>query len=161
MTNCPKCKYKCEESKVAVICPNCDYIHIKKFDWKGESIKCPNCKSNAKIYKNHGKGKTFVCDKCDTQGRYIDEQELHAKVIDKSTELGKKLSWLFDVPSKIFHHDDLNVFEERDECGKKHCPHCDVKKIIDVHNDEVIEFCDKHNIEIYVSNEYIEIMHKI
>lgn len=159
MTKCPKCAYKCAETKVAIICPNCDYIHIKKDEWQGKTTKCPKCSKVAKVFKNQGIGYTFECFNCDISGRYIDDSEVHAKVVPKNTELGKKLEWLFNVPTKIFHHDD-SILADCDECGKKHCAHCDTKKICEIHKDEVIEFCDKHNIEVFIANEYIEIVPK-
>ena len=159
MTNCPKCKYACSVTKAAIICPNCDYVHIKKDDWRGIKTKCPRCKKTAKVYKNHGKGYTFECDSCEANGRYIDDSELHAKVIPTSTELGKKLEWLFHVPTRIFHHGET-LFKDCEECGKSHCPHCDVKKICEMHQDEVVEFCDRQNIEVFITDDYIEIVPK-
>ena len=156
---CPKCKFECIETKVAYICPNCDYLHIKKYEWVGDTTKCPKCGSNSKVYKNHGAGKTFVCDKCGVSGRFIDDKELKAKVVDRTTELGKKLAWLFDFPPKIFHHEDDMFADEDEHCKDKKCPHCDVRKIIESHEEEVADFCENHKIEVYVTDDFIEIIH--
>jgi len=146
---CPKCECELEITKVAEICPNCSYTHIKKMEWKGETTPCPKCSKKARVFKSHGKGRTFICDSCEIEGRYIDEEEMNAQMVLKDSELGKKLEWLFHIPAKIFHHNN-----------SKNCPHCHAKKICDAHNDEVVEFCESQNIDVYVSNEYIEIIHK-
>ncbi len=153
---CPKCECECIITEAAVICPNCDYVHIKKFEWQGKTTKCPRCKKTARVYKNQSIGYTFECNYCGTKGRYIDESELHAKIISKSTELGKRLEWLFHVPTRIFHRED-DILGECKECGNSHCPHCDAKKICETHKKEVVEFCGKHNIEVFITDEYIEI----
>jgi hypothetical protein len=155
---CPKCKFACIETKVASICPNCDYVHIKKYEWVGETTKCPKCHKLAKLYKNQGAGKTFICSNCETSGRFIDDKELQAKIINKNTEIGRKLAWLFDIPTTIFHH-NKEILEDED-CKVSRCPHCDVKEICDTHLDQVTDFCEKQKIDVYVTNDSIEIVHK-
>lgn len=161
-TVCPKCGFQCVVDQVSVICPNCDYVHIKEYKWQGPVIKCPTCGKKAVVYKSKIVGRTFVCDGCQTIGRYVDDEELHAKVYDKNTEAGKKVAWLFEVPGKYWHFDieDDKLLKDCKSCKQKHCAHCDVKNIVDVHQNEVVDFCDKHKIEVYITQDYIEVVHK-
>ena len=156
---CPKCGFQCVEDKVSLICPNCDYVSIKEYKWQGPVIKCPTCGKKAVVYKSKSIGRTFVCDGCQTIGRYVDDEELHAKVYEKNTEVGRKLAWLFEVPGKYWHVGD-DFLKDCKSCTQKHCAHCDVKNIVDVHQSEVVDFCDKYKIEVYITPDYIEVVHK-
>ncbi|MBS3158634.1 hypothetical protein J4206_05090 [Candidatus Woesearchaeota archaeon] len=159
-TKCPKCGFQCVEDQVSVICPNCDYVHIKEYKWQGPLIKCPSCGKKAAVYKSKAVGRTFVCDGCQTVGRYVDDEELHAKVYDKNSDAGKKVAWLFEVPGKFWHVEDDSLLKDCKSCKQKHCAHCDVQNIIEVHQKEAVDFCDKHKIEVYITQDYIEIVHK-
>ncbi|MBN2423173.1 hypothetical protein JXB41_08175 [Candidatus Woesearchaeota archaeon] len=151
-TKCPKCGCECIENEVAVICPNCDFISMKKTEWKGEHVKCPKCKSKARVFKNKLLGKSFVCDKCNTIGRFFDENKLQSTVIRKDSEIGKKLSWLFEVPCKDW--------KRKEEIKDTICKKCDLKEVCDAHLNEIEKFCNKKDVEVYMHNDFIEVVHK-
>ena len=151
-TKCPKCGFDCIEDKASIVCPNCDYVTMKEHKWHGEEIECPKCKKAAKIYKSHEKGKTFRCDMCKTVGRLIDEDHFKTKVYDKSSDIGRKLTWLFQVPCKYWYKKDL--------VRKKVCSKCDIREVCDAHSEEIELFSKKKDIEIYFTPEYVEIVHK-
>ncbi len=150
---CPKCGFDCVEDKASIVCPNCDYVTMKEHKWRGEHIECPKCQANAKIYRSHEKGgKTFMCDVCKTIGKLIDEEHFRTKVYEKKSDVGVKLTWLFQVPCRYWYKKDL--------VSNKICPKCDIKEICDAHSDEIHEFCERKNIEVYFTKDYIEIVHK-
>jgi len=157
---CPKCGFGCVTDQVSVICPNCDYVHIKEYKWQGPTIKCPNCKKKAQVYKSTSVGKSFMCDSCQTVGRYVDDEELHAKGYEKDTEVGRKLAWLFETPGKHWHFDEDALFKDCTKCKGKHCAHCDIMSIVDIHQNEVVDFCEKHGLEVYITQDYIEVVRK-
>lgn len=149
---CPECGHTCEETKVAIICPNCDYISMKKIEWQGDHITCPKCKNKAKVYKHSDTGKSFVCDNCRTVGRYIDENKLNNKKLTRSSEEGKKLSWLFEVPCKYWY--------KKDAVENTICKKCDIRKVCDSHSKEIDKFSKRKDVEIYLHKDFIEVMHK-
>ncbi len=151
-TKCPKCDHECIENEVALICPNCDYLSMKKIEWKGDKTKCPKCNSMARVYKHQAPGKSFICDNCNTIGRYIDEKKFNTKIILKDTPTGKKLCWLFEVPCEIW--------KKRDTLQDTVCSKCDMRKVCEAHSEEIHKFCHKKGVEIYLHQHFIEVLHK-
>ncbi|MBD3204348.1 hypothetical protein GF327_08705 [Candidatus Woesearchaeota archaeon] len=152
MASCPKCGYDCIENEIALICPNCDYVSMKKINWKGKKIKCPKCESDARIYKHKNPGKSFVCDKCNTIGRFFDEKKIHSKTIRKDSKIGKKITWLFEIPCKDW--------KKRSEIEATKCKNCDLREVCEAHIKEIERFSEKNNVEIYVHKHFIEIIHE-
>ena len=148
---CPKCDYECIETQVAVICPNCDFIRMKKLDWKGESTKCPRCDKNARVFKHKKAGKSFICDHCNTVGRFLDES-FNTKIIKKESDTGRRLTWLFDVPCEHWR--------KKDKYEEKYCKHCEIKDVCDAHLEEIDRMTKKQGVEVYIHDDYIEIVHK-
>ncbi len=149
--DCPDCGHECIENDVAYICPNCDYLSMKKLDWNGQTAECPKCKSMTKVYKHSSPGKSFVCENCNTIGRFLDEKKLSSRVVRKDSELGKRLSWLFEVPCKDWRR--------REEIRDTICRKCDLDKVCESHLDEIDRFCRKEGVEIYMHQDFIEIVH--
>ncbi|MFH0875273.1 MAG: hypothetical protein V1859_05015 [archaeon] len=152
MVNCPKCSHVCMVNEIAIICPNCDYISMKKIAWNGGEIDCPKCKSKARVYKHAAPGKSFICDNCNTIGRFFDEEKLNCKIVKKDSEMGKRLSWLFEVPCPDW--------KKRELIEKTKCRKCDLNKVCKSHLDEIERFCNKKKVEIYLHNDFIEVVHQ-
>ncbi|MBU0757682.1 MAG: hypothetical protein KKF44_06435 [Nanoarchaeota archaeon] len=149
---CPDCGHELIENDVALICPNCDFISMKELKWKGEETECPKCKSKARIFKHKNSGKSFICDACNTIGRFIDEDKLNTKIIERDSDIGKKLSWLFEVPCKDW--------KRKEEIIGTICKKCDIRKVCDAHMKEIEELSTKKGVEIYVHADFLEIVHK-
>jgi hypothetical protein len=151
VTVCPKCGHECIESQVAVICPNCDYLTMKKIDWKGDKTECPKCKSEARVYKHQEPGKSFVCDNCKTIGRFFGKIKYSSKVIQKESSLGKRLTWLFEVPCEHWR--------KRESFDDSTCQSCDMKNVCAAHSEEIQKLCRKKGVEVYMHKDYIEVIH--
>lgn len=151
MSDCPKCHHELIDNQVSEICPNCDYIHMKKIEWKGDTTTCPRCNSEAKVFKHKTPGKSFICDNCKTVGKFMDEKNLKTKVVKKDTETGKRLSWLFEVPCEHW--------KKREEVIDTLCAKCEMKEVCDAHLDEIDRLSKKKGVDIYIHNDHIEIVH--
>ncbi len=149
--SCPKCSHELIETKVAFICPNCDHLSMKEIEWKGDHIKCPKCASKARVYKHKSPGKSFICDSCNTIGRFFDEKKMHSKIIRKDSELGKRLSWLFEVPCRDW--------KRKEEIKDTVCPNCELREVCDAHLQEIENLSNKKGVEVYMHGNVIEIVH--
>ena len=66
--------------------------------------------------------------------------------------MGKKISWLYEVPCKDWKH--------REEIKDTLCKKCDLEKVCEAHVNEIERFCKKKDVEIYIHKDFIEIVHK-
>jgi len=153
--NCPNCGFECIIDQVSIICPNCDFVKMRdNAAMQNNTIKCPSCKHHAKVYHHRPDAKTFVCEHCNTIGRYIDIHALETKKYPRSTPAGKRLSWLFEVPCRNWHKKD------DPETHKKFCMKCDIRTVCNEHSEEIYRFCNKKNVDVYISQDFIEVVHK-
>ena len=136
------------------VCPKCYDIEVDDKKWKGGKSKCPKCKSEVKLFPTHDKGKVYHCKECNTVGHVLNEKEFHKKVykIPKKSMLGKKLTWLFDVPCPNWIR--------RDEIETEICKKCEMRKVCNEHSQALYEFTKNKDIEIYFAGHFIEIIHK-
>ncbi len=153
---CPQCGEKSMQVDAVVICPHCYHIEVDDHKWEGKSGKCPRCKTDVKLFQTPGKGFVFHCHECHTVGTMVTEEEYNKKhyEISRDSVLGKKLFWLLEVPCPVWRskHDI--------ETQMKHCKTCEIKKVCDEHTNAIEEFCSHGNYEVYVSKDFIEIVHK-
>ncbi|MBT4540406.1 hypothetical protein HOC35_02740 [Candidatus Woesearchaeota archaeon] len=151
---CKKCGTELLNVGAIHVCPKCYDIEIDNKKWKGHNSKCPKCKSDVKLFQTHHKGKVYHCENCNTIGHVLNPEEFHKKVykIPKKSLLGKKLTWLFDVPC-------TNWFK-KDEVEKDVCKKCEMKKVCDEHSEALYEFTKRKDVEIYFAGHFIEIVHK-
>ena len=86
----------------------------------------------------------------------FDEDNIHKKAyeIPKDSKLGRKLSWLIEVPCEFWTR------REEPEIRLRHCKRCHLKLVCDEHSDAIDEFCKNKDYEVYVSKYFIEIVHK-
>ena len=154
MKKCKKCNTELISVGAIHICPKCYDIEIEDKKWKGHKSKCPKCDSEVKLFHTHHKGKVYHCENCNTIGHVLNEKEFHKKAynIPKASKLGRKLTWLFDVPCQYWFR--------KDEIEKKICKGCDMKKVCDEHSQALHEFTNRKDIEIYFAGDFIEIVHK-
>jgi len=151
------CK-KCGEDLVSVgavhICSHCYEIEIEDDKWEGHRSKCPKCDTEVKLFPTHDKGKVYNCHNCNTIGHVLNEEEFHKKVykIPKKSRLGKKLTWLFDVPCKYWL--------KKEEVASSICKKCDMKKVCDQHSKALEEFTKHKDVDVYFAGDFIEIVHK-
>lgn len=157
MKKCKKCKTELVSVGAVHVCPECYEIEIEHEKWKGHSSKCPKCKQEVKLFQTHHKGKVYHCENCNTIGHVLNEEEFHKKVytIPKGSELGRKLTWLFDVPCKFWVRKD-----DEEEVKKKICVKCEMKKVCDEHSKALEKFTKQKEVEIYLAGDFIEIVHK-
>ncbi|MBS3122919.1 hypothetical protein J4434_08630 [Candidatus Woesearchaeota archaeon] len=152
-----KCE-KCDAIMINIgaihICPNCYDVEVEDEKWEGHKHTCPKCGKDIKLFQTHHKGKVFHCKHCNTVGHVINQKEYHKKTynISKASQLGKKLTWLFDVPCKFWFRKD-DVYETI-------CPKCNMKKVCDEHSKALYEFTKRKDIEVYFAGDFIEIVHK-
>jgi hypothetical protein len=151
---CPKCDTKMINVDALDICPECYHIEIDDKRWKGKSSKCPKCKSKVKLFETPTKGHVFHCSNCDTVGNVFHHKDLEKKKyrIEKESQMGQKLSWLLEVPCPYW--------PRKQEVMKTICPKCTLKGVCDEHTEAIWEFCKHKDFDIYISADFIEIVHK-
>jgi len=126
-------------------------MDIKEEQWQGAVHACPKCGNDAKVFKSGKCGKVLVCEECNTITRFLDEESLKAKVYAKDSSMGRKLTWLFEVPCKNWH--------KKEFVEKEVCPVCSMKEVCDEHSREIDRFINKHKVEVYISADFIELVH--
>lgn len=151
---CPDCDATLVCVDAIDVCPDCYKVTVDNDKWKGKTSKCPSCKNEIKLFETPSKGHVFHCEDCNTVGNVFFEDELHQKhvKIAKTSELGKKLTWLLEVPCQYW--------PRKDEVLKTICPKCPVKEPCDAHTKKIDEFCSNKEFEVYVSSDFFEIVHK-
>ena len=156
MEECPKCGSKYVKVDAIMVCPECYHIDVDDDKWQGKRSKCPKCKNEVKLFETTNKGHVFHCDHCHTVGNLFHEEDVQKKryEIQKDSKAGKKLSWLLEVPC------DYWTRKEEINTKLKYCKKCELKRVCDEHSKAVEEFCKNKDYEIYISTQFIEIVHK-
>ncbi|MBT4824217.1 hypothetical protein HN695_04430 [Candidatus Woesearchaeota archaeon] len=154
MKKCKQCKTELVGTGPVHICPKCYEIEIEDKKWKGHKSNCPKCDSEVKLFQTHNKGRVYHCQNCNTIGHVLNDKEFHKKTykVPKNSKLGKKLTWLFDVPCQYWFR--------KDEIEKDICKKCDMKKVCDEHSQALHKFTSRKDVEIYFAGDFIEMVHK-
>ena len=151
---CQECETELVSIDAVDVCPECYSVDIDDSKWKGKKSKCPSCKQEVKLFGTPAKGHVFHCKDCNTVGNVFFEDDLHKKhvKIARTSKLGKKLSWMLEVPCQYW--------PRKDEVKETICPKCPVRQACDAHTNAIDKFCSHKEFEVYVSRDFFEIVHK-
>ncbi len=124
--------------------------------WKGEHIICPSCQQQARVYIHHT-GKLFHCLHCKNKGPILSEEAIDTRnyKVDKETPLGKKLSWLLEIPCQHWKRRELMP-----SLRKKHCANCEIKAVCDAHTRLINRFTKNKEYDIFISADSIDFVGK-
>lgn len=152
---CPSCGEKFVTIEAIDVCPKCYHVSVDNSKWQGKRSKCPNCKEEVQLFETPAKGHVFHCADCSTIGSVFFDKDLHKKQvkIEKTSTLGRKLTWLLEVPCEYWLR--------KDEVLKTICPKCPIKSACDEHTTTIEQFCKNKNFEVYVHPDFFEIVHKV
>ena len=151
---CQECQVPLVSIDAIDVCPECYGVNVDSSKWKGKTSECPSCKQEVKLFGTPSKGHVFHCQDCNTVGNVFFESDLHKRhvKIAKTSKMGKKLSWMLEVPCQYW--------PRKDEVVGTVCTKCPIKEPCDAHTKAIGEFCKGKEYEVYVSRDFFEIVHK-